>query len=100
MILINLDNEDDARYELTITGHSGYRRQGRDIVCSAVSVLRYTMDCYLGGDGILQEGECYLLIPKDDILSVAVLSAIWESFKHIEEEYPDFVEIGGGMEYE
>lgn len=42
MITINL-TQNNTEFELMVKGHSGYAENGKDIVCSAVSILLYTL---------------------------------------------------------
>lgn len=37
----------DGQHELYVTGHAGYDAEGRDIVCSAISAVGYTLLGYL-----------------------------------------------------
>lgn len=44
MITIKVtENRDDLRVRLEVTGHAGYAEYDKDIVCSAVSILTYTV---------------------------------------------------------
>lgn len=63
-------------YELEIKGHAGHGKKGKDIVCSAVSVLFYTLgeNLYEASGMLLEapifkdeEGEGYIsCIPKKE----------------------------------
>jgi len=90
MIRIELTEKREC-YELSITGHSGYKEIGSDIVCSAVSVLRTTLDNYLDGGGVLQSGECFLVVDKKDADAVVILRAIRVSMKQIANTYYKYV---------
>jgi len=87
-----------------ITGHSGYAAQGKDIVCSAVSVLAQT--ALLGllkvaeaeVDYRLEEGylECSLAGADSDrkrIMCEAILETMYEGLKSIRESYIKYIDI-------
>lgn len=38
---------EDNQFYLTIKGHAGYAEEGKDIVCSAISILAFSLDRYL-----------------------------------------------------
>lgn len=40
--MINIEFKPN-KYELTITGHAGHGKKGEDIVCSAISILFYSL---------------------------------------------------------
>lgn len=45
-------------YRLSVEGHSGYAEPGKDIICSAASILAYTLAqnlMFAEEDGIVQE---------------------------------------------
>ena len=90
MIHIDLHDRKD-NYELVITGHSGYREVGSDIVCSAVSTLRLTLDYRLGSEGVLKSGEGFIKVDKTDRDALVLLQAITMSFQHIADSYPKHV---------
>ncbi|GAE87074.1 ribosomal-processing cysteine protease Prp [Acetivibrio straminisolvens] len=56
--------------ELRVTGHAGYERRGKDIVCAAVSVLAYTaagaLEELAGIKGYTErDGYMRCAVPKD-----------------------------------
>lgn len=82
--------ETGSSYDLIITGHSGYRDRGHDIVCAAISTLALTLDNYLGQGGVLRSGECMLSVDRSDRDGILLLTVIMESFERIAEQYPKF----------
>ena len=92
-------------YLFECTGHTGYSSCGRDILCSAVSILCYTMRSYL--EGLFEEGIIrnylsdfssgsvlirYELSDGADERSVEeAVKAILSGFSLLEENFPDFV---------
>ena len=87
-----------------VTGHSGYAVQGKDIVCSAVSVLAQT--ALLGLLKVaeaevsykLDEGylKCRLVgtgSEKKRIMCAAILETMYEGFKSINESYINYIDI-------
>lgn len=92
------------KYDLTIEGHAGCGEKGQDIVCSAASMLFYTLiysynesrkmlewRTYMDKDG---NGHC-ACIPKkgyeDDI--ARTYWTIMQGFKLLAGNYPDNVKI-------
>jgi len=54
---------ESSRGKVTVTGHAGYDEKGRDIVCSAVSILLYTLVAALDDDVQdmrLEEGDSFV----------------------------------------
>ena len=89
---------------IIVSGHSGFAESGADIVCSAVSVLCYTLDAFLAR--CLDEGrissykkdfsEGYVIMdytlrcPEDTGVTDGV-EAITEGFRLLSESYPEYV---------
>jgi uncharacterized protein YsxB (DUF464 family) len=87
-----------------VTGHSGYDTQGKDIVCSAVSVLAQTAllgllkvadaeVTYKIDEGYL---KCDLINADTDrkrIMCEAILETMNEGFKSIKESYIKYIDI-------
>lgn len=87
-----------------VTGHSGYDTQGKDIVCSAVSVLAQTAllgllkvaeadVTYKIDEGYL---KCILVSAGSDkkrIMCEAILETMHEGFKSIKESYIKYIDI-------
>lgn len=87
---------------LQIEGHAGYAEKGKDIVCSAVSILFYTLGrClseneYMLKDSIVNDddGNGYIMAkPKDKFIPTVktFFYVTLEGFKSIAETYPDYV---------
>ena len=43
MIRVEFDKEEASFISMSVEGHSGYAERGQDIVCSAASILAYTV---------------------------------------------------------
>ena len=92
-------------YLFECTGHTGYSSCGRDILCSAVSVLCYTMLSYLEGlfdEGILcnfisefSDGSALIRFELSDGADegkvLEAVKAVLTGFSLLEENFPDFV---------
>jgi uncharacterized protein YsxB (DUF464 family) len=92
-------------YLFECTGHTGYSSCGRDILCSAVSVLCYTMRSYLEGlfdEGILcnfisefSDGSALIRFELSDGADegkvLEAVKAVLTGFSLLEENFPDFV---------
>lgn len=59
MIEIKIFNNDE-KFEIEVIGHSGYAEIGKDIVCSAVSILSYTL-LQVVSEYNFQEGDYNML---------------------------------------
>ncbi len=92
-------------YIFECTGHTGYSVAGRDILCSAVSILCYTLREYLeglSGEGILSDflsdfSEGSALI-RYELADGADEKSVWEAvrallcgFSLLEENFPDHI---------
>jgi hypothetical protein len=70
-ILVVKDDDGFVR-EVSIRGHAGYSRRGRDIVCAAVSVLAYTLagaiEEFTGVKNYIEkDGYMKIIIDRDSI---------------------------------
>lgn len=88
-----------AKNCITVKGHAGYGEYGRDIVCSAVSVLTYNLQesinrltddavgfCYASGEAVISFGDVSAaaeLLIDSFIVGIELLSY----------SYPDNVEL-------
>ena len=89
-----------SELELNINGHAGYAEEGKDIVCSAVSCLFYTLaetlsssTDYLKGYSINTEKGHIKAIPKPQYKAVIqrTFFTICTGLSMIAEEYPENV---------
>lgn len=104
MTSVTFDKLHDT-YIFQCSGHTGYSVCGKDILCSAVSILCYTLRSYLEGlfgEGIIlnylsdfSSGSVlirYELSDGADERSVEeAVKAILSGFSLLEENFPDFV---------
>ncbi len=92
-------------YLFECKGHTGYSSCGRDILCSAVSCLCYTLDRYLTGareKGLIEnyrsdfsEGNVSISFEYADIsfpfAAEEAVRAILEGFVLLSENFPDHI---------
>ena len=95
MIKINIKNND----EIIISGHSGYDKSGKDIVCASVSSIAITTI-----NGILSidseslsyetsDGYIKILINKHSNVIDALLQNMINLFKELEKDYNKYIKI-------
>lgn len=98
-------NEKTKRFLLRVYGHAGYNR-GNDIVCSACSILTFTVwqaIADLEDENLLKsvasfKKDGYMSIEAELLnvnISLNVLRGIIRGFEMLESEYPDNVELIG-----
>ena len=94
-----------GKYIFECTGHAEYASYGRDILCSALSVLCYTLDSYLrraSGEGKIcsycsrfEPGNVHLSFEVCDTypnnIALQVVEAILDGFVLLEESFPDHI---------
>lgn len=102
MINITFKSED---WELSVSGHAGHGKKGEDIVCSAVSILFYTLAesltqsaSQLKEEPIIQEedGEGYICCnPKEEYVGNIARTywTILNGMQLIADNYPDNVTL-------
>lgn len=80
-------------------GHAGYDAKGKDIVCSAVSALTYTLKTALeslSDDAIhCIDGDGYTIIKFEELTDAGKLlvDAFFLGILGVEEEYPEYVRL-------
>lgn len=86
--------------KLTISGHSGYKASGEDIVCAAVSSAVYVAVAILEQAGadfhFTEQPEAPLmeLVANDaSAISTAVLAGLFTTLSGIAQQYPEHVKI-------
>ncbi|MPN46187.1 hypothetical protein SDC9_193770 [bioreactor metagenome] len=76
---------------MTIKGHAGYGAYGKDIVCSAVSVLTQFVGEIIEkekmGSYKIMENTIQLDFDPDNVISLKLQSYLLEAFKNIETDY-------------
>ena len=97
-----LAREEDGRREIKVEGHSGYSSMGSDIVCSAISILCFTLlsvvteraDKRLDMKYEQRDGYFYLSFSKkcDESLK-AVFYAVCNGFQMLSEQYENCVSL-------
>lgn len=95
-------NEKDHRLELKVEGHSGYASSGNDIVCSAISILCFTLlTAVMERDERLlnmryqqKDGYFYLSFSNTyDKCLKAIFYAVCNGFQMLTEQYPKHVSL-------
>lgn len=90
-------NVEISKNLIRIKGHAGYAEHGKDIVCSAVSVLAqvllHEIQVYTEAEYSEKSGDLTLEIfqrtPQSDILYIAFVRGITQ----IARQYPEYVKI-------
>jgi uncharacterized protein YsxB (DUF464 family) len=72
---------------ITTKGHADYAENGKDIVCSAVSILMQTLA--IRSNSVQKSKGSMSIYTKD----IAALELIVEGLKLIAETYPEHVEV-------
>ena len=92
--------EDSIRNEYTIdiTGHAGYAEKGKDIVCSAVSVIFYMVASYLEKQrsnltDVITDNKSVLYVKEVNFPESFALDIASEGFDMIAKTYPDHVSV-------
>lgn len=94
----------DDRYVFECVGHTGYAARGSDILCSAVSVLCYTLEEYLdkmercGRISHLvrdfRDGAVFIEFSLDsdsDLSLLEAADAILDGFRTLSDSYPEYI---------
>ena len=98
MTEVFVKKENDRVISVDSTGHAGFAKRGKDIVCSAISVLMIntvnSIKCFtedeIEVESDQKSGKLSILLPKEysektDLL----LKALFLGLSGIEEEYPE-----------
>lgn len=95
---------DSKNLELTIEGHADYAEKGKDIVCSAVSILFYTLAESLESSGFLikplekevKDGSVRLKVHNKGAFVANIQLMFWQTmngFELLANDYPDNVKL-------
>lgn len=94
---------DPKAYDISFKGHADYAEKGKDIVCSAVSILCYTLAEALEKGNFLmkieksiEEGECRVKAypkPQYEANVQLVFFTILSGLTMLAEDYPDNVKV-------
>ena len=102
MINVKFDNKDNiARF--LVTGHAGYAKYGKDIVCAAVSTaLIMTANLYEqinNGYNIIaleaKEGYFCLEVKTDNEVSLAISKNLADTLETLAKDYPKYIKYNG-----
>ena len=83
------------------SGHAGFRKAGRDIVCAGVSVLSYTCAnalesvAHVQPDTVMKDGHLTVFLPKKDRTPDAqiILKTLRQGMEDLQETYPKYVTL-------
>ena len=94
------------RYLIIIEGHSGFNEKGKDIVCSAISILVYTLSEALKNEEsdkrllikkeIINDGYFYMEVEPFDYSkgrTKGIIETIVTGLCLLNEQYPEYVKI-------
>ena len=106
MTTVQVRRDEKGVCGLTVKGHAGYARSGKDIVCAAASVLITTCANALQSvadiSPVLEVTENPALIamdlpeglsPEKDHDARIILTAILQGFKDVAAQYPRYLQI-------
>lgn len=90
-------------YSVSIKGHAGYADIGKDIVCSACSILIYSLDKYLSDmeqqdkvivlEATADNGNVNIVFEIKDTNVLYGINAIKGGFELLAENYSEYVKI-------
>lgn len=94
---------DGNLHHITIDGHAGFSTSGMDIVCSAVSILTYTLmeniaQLDIDSETDIKEGHVSITVLVPDNLNEkleTLFNTILIGYELLEQSYPDYVRVGG-----
>lgn len=94
---------DINKYSIAIVGHAGYAQEGKDIVCSAISILYHTLVCALKEkkclckwdvtDGVALGEICWDIEEKDVSATIETIESGLVLLSETCEEYVRFEKI-------
>ncbi len=88
---------DDEALTLTVTGHAGSARYGRDLVCAAASILMLTLERALQNEGLLDEksgkrpGYARIIGRAHGERARGIFETIFAGYALLAEEWPQYV---------
>lgn len=98
MIKCNYKVENQNIIHIHISGHANYSEYGSDIVCSAVSMI-----CYTIGNALMNLSDDFALSIEDNVFvfndnlntseSKLLLKTLFEGMLMVENQYNDFIKI-------
>jgi hypothetical protein len=98
MIFVKVKKSPDNKYIITVFGHSGYAKSGKDIVCAAVSAI--TQGAVVGLRKVLNESvtvktsDGYLSFEVDDNEKTRIIIlTMSETIKDLVNQYPKHIKM-------
>lgn len=86
-------------YKLTTDGHANYAEKGKDIVCSAVSVLVQTLAnyCIEQYNGSWEHSDGHSVVSATDPYAIGYIGTAFgvtmSGMRLLEEAYPEYVQV-------
>lgn len=90
-------------HRISVTGHADYAEHGKDIVCSAASILCYTLIAILDRykydekEVYLDNGDIKIMVvdtsPRDE--ATVIFDTILQGFELLAEQYPENIFFKG-----
>lgn len=103
MITVNIRESGSFR-ELQATGHAMYAPEGQDIVCSAFSILIYTLSDFVLKDksvsvytNKIKQGEVYIGFSSEKASIFTAFDTVVGGIKLLAESYPENIVIHGNF---
>lgn len=103
MITVTIRQSGSFR-ELQATGHALYAPEGQDIVCSAFSILIYTLSDFILKDksvssykNKVQSGEVYIGFSSEKASIFTAFDTVVGGIKLLAESYPENIVIHGNF---
>lgn len=85
-------------YRLSVNGHANYAEEGKDIVCSAVSILSFAAINYLEKAEEVGEADIYEIMVRDGNVDIVFkpnneailegIQSVLEGYKLLAKNYP------------
>ena len=99
MIKITTELENELIKNITVAGHAGFDRKGKDIVCASVSsmVLVSINACFSIDDKVLEveENEAFIRVNKkyENVAVDKILLNLVRMLEELKESYPKNIQI-------
>lgn len=104
MTRVEFFTQDERICGFSVSGHSGYAKEGSDIVCAAISATvsfaEATIHDVLGEQTATQvdEGNAQITLKLPNVCEnedavQAILAGMMVSLLHWRDEYPDYIEV-------
>lgn len=98
MIKATFKKNDDKFSSYSLSGHSGFAKPGKDIVCAAVSALYIATTNALNGYVDISEltnlaGEETIIIQTYSDITEALIKSFYDGLLEIEKQFPENLKV-------